>query len=62
MLQADSEDMLNLWFNALQSGIRTAIQRGLSTLAISDSNDNALPVTKMAQANSSRTNVIRKTK
>ncbi|XP_050666128.1 arf-GAP with coiled-coil, ANK repeat and PH domain-containing protein 2 [Leptidea sinapis] len=30
MLQADSEDMLNLWIQALQNGIRSAIQQGQS--------------------------------
>lgn len=30
MLQADSEEMLNSWFGALQNGIRSAIQQGQS--------------------------------
>jgi hypothetical protein len=36
MLQADSEDMLNAWTQALQSGIRAAIQKGMSTLPVTD--------------------------
>ncbi|XP_077288273.1 centaurin beta 1A [Arctopsyche grandis] len=60
MLQADSEDMLNSWIKALQSGIRVAIQRGLSTLAISDSNAQALPVAKTTQSNNTKMNHTKK--
>lgn len=60
MLQADSEDMLTSWIKALQSGIRVAIQRGLSTLAITDSNTQALPVAKTTQSNNTKMNHFKK--
>ncbi|XP_045486920.1 arf-GAP with coiled-coil, ANK repeat and PH domain-containing protein 2 [Pieris rapae] len=53
MLQADSEEMLNLWIQALQNGIRSAIQQGQSR----DNPDSQLVLVPDTRPNGDRNNV-----